>query len=413
MKKFQFVNTKYKPNKQKEIIATFFMEPSSDFIESANAVAGESSIGSWTELTTLTLGLQKKLQATVFYMDRISRAIKIAYPLALFEPGSVPQFLSSVGGNIFSMKAVKNLRLVDVEFPDKYINSFAGPAFGVNGIRTILKNRKKLILGSIIKPKVGLNPKQQAELSYDLWVNGIDLVKDDENLTNMSFNKFDERVKLVLKAQKKAEKKTGQVKLYSANITAEPEEMLRRAKLVKKHGGKVVMIDIVAAGLGAVQFIRNQNLGLIIHGHRAGHSTFSRNKKHGISMMVLAKLARLAGVDQLHTGTVVGKMDGTKDEVIAINKSIRSKFGKLKPMLPIASGGLHPALLPELIKILGDDLIANFGGGIHGHKSGSIAGAKACSQAREAIYKGHTLAEYGVKHQELADALNQWAKIKF
>jgi ribulose-bisphosphate carboxylase large chain len=404
-----FINTKYRPNMKKDLVVTFYLEANGDYKTAAAAVAGESSIGSWTELSTLKPNTAKKLGAKVFYLNRIKKIIKIAYPIELFELGSVPQFLSSVGGNIFSMKMIKNLRLVDVEFPDKYINSFKGPEFGVNGIRKILKNRNKLILGSIIKPKVGLSPKEQAELSYEIWKNGIDLVKDDENLTSMNFNNFDERVKRVLAMRKKVERETGKIKLYTCNITAEPEEMLRRAKLVKKHGGRVVMIDIVAAGLGAVQFIRNQNLGLIIHGHRAGHSMFTRSEKHGMSFLVLAKLARLVGIDQLHTGTVVGKMDGTADIVIETNEFLRSKFGKLKPVLPIASGGLHPFLLTELVEILGTDLIANFGGGVHGHSEGSGAGARACAQAKNALAKGHSLAEYAVKHEELATALSQWS----
>ena len=328
------------------------------FNEAAEAVAGESSIGSWADLGTLKLKVANRLKATVFYLNQKQKIIKIAYPLDLFELGSIPQFLSSVGGNIFSMKAVKNLRLMDVEFPEKYIRSFQGPGFGIEGIMKYLKIQNRIILGSIIKPKVGLDPDEQAELSYALWTNGIDLVKDDENLTSMTFNNFYDRARKVLKALKKAEKITGAKKIYSCNITAPPDEMLQRAQFVKKNGGKCVMVDIVSVGIGNVQYLRKQKLGLIIHGHRAGHSTFSRNPKHGISMLVLAKLSRLAGIDQLHTGTVVGKMDGSAEEVLSINEILREDFGhyhvlrenwsKIKPCLPIASGGMHPGLLPKI-----------------------------------------------------------------
>ena len=420
-----FMQVGYKPDPNKEILTTFYVEPAAKvpFNEAAEAVAGESSIGSWTDLNTLSKGTAQKLQARVYFVNAKKKIVKIAYPLALFEPGSIPQFLSSIGGNIFSMKLINNLRLMDVEFPPKYIKSFQGPAFGISGIRKILKNKNKLILGSIIKPKVGLNPDQQASLSYEVWMNGIDLIKDDENLTSLSFNNFEERVKKVLAMRRKAEKETGKVKVYSANVTAPPDVMLERAKFVKKHGGRVVMVDIVSTGLDNVQFLRKQNLGLIIHGHRAGHSMFTRSSKHGMTMLVLAKLARLAGVDQLHTGTVVGKMDGTKEDVLTINQLLREdwhqfnalkeNWSSVKPTLPIASGGMHPGLLEKLVEILGTDLVANFGGGIHGHVDGSAAGARACFQAAEAVSKKISLVEYAKTHEELHKALAQWSGIKY
>lgn len=418
-----FINRSYVPALSKELVATFCLEPELNFEEAAGAVAAESSIGTWTDLSTLKPLVARKLKPTIFYADAKSKIVKIAYPLALFELGSIPQFLSSVCGNIFSMKAVRNLRLIDVELPEKYIKSFDGPGLGIDGVRKILKNQSRLILGSIIKPKVGLSAQEHAEVAYTVWRNGIDLVKDDENLTDMVFNGFDERARRTLAALKKAESETGQIKIYAANVTAPPDEMLRRAKLVKKLGGRCVMVDIVSTGLDNVQYLRRQKLGLIIHGHRAGHSAFSRNPKHGISMLVLAKLARLAGIDQLHTGTVVGKMEGGAEEILRINDllredwrhyhSLRENWRGLKPTLPIASGGLHPGLLPKLVEILGNDLIANFGGGVHGHCDGSAAGARACRQAADAVARGVKLAEYAQTHAELKTALEQWGETSY
>ncbi|MBU1132194.1 type III ribulose-bisphosphate carboxylase [Patescibacteria group bacterium] len=423
MSHVSYINLSFHPDYKKELVATFYLEPAGKFNEAAEAVAGESSIGSWTDLSTLKLSVAKRLKATVFYLNEKQKIIKIAYPLELFELGSIPQLLSSVGGNIFSMKMVKNLKLIDIEFPEKYINSFQGPALGIAGIRKALKVKDRLILGAIIKPKVGLNPDEQAELSYDLWRNGIDLIKDDENLTSLSFNKFEERAKKVLAMQKKVEKETGKRKIYAANITAPPDIMLERAKLVKSLGGRCVMVDIISTGLDNVQYLRKQNLGMIIHGHRAGHSAFTRNPRHGISMLVVAKLARLAGVDQVHTGTVVGKMEGDAESVLRINEllredwndyhALRENWSKLKPCLPIASGGLHPALLPKLVSILGNNLIANFGAGLHGHRDGSSAGARACSQAAEAIAANIDLKEYAQTHSELKEALEQWADVRY
>jgi len=316
------------------------------------------------------------------------------------------------------MKAVKNLRLENIEFPKKYINQFDGPRWGIEGIRKILKIHNRPIIGCIMKPKVGLTSTQNANLSAKIFKNGVDLIKDDENLTSLIFNKFEDRVKKVLALKKKVEQETGQRKIYAFNVTAPVRTMIERAKLVKKSGGRCIMVDVISAGWSAVQELRNQNLDLIIHGHRAGHSAFTRSKKHGISMLVLANLARLAGVDQFHTGTVVGKMEGSAEEVCRVNDllkedwkefdKLREDWGSIKPILPIASGGLHPALVPKLVEILGENLIINFGGGLHGHPQGSIAGARAAVQSVEATIKGIPLKIYAKNHPELKIAIEYW-----
>jgi len=406
--KTDYLMVNYHPKKDREIIATFYVESKLPLKAAASEIAAESSIGTWTKVTTLTPEIFKKLSAKVFYLNPRQKIVKIAYPLALFELGNLPQLLSSIGGNIFSMKIIKNLRLLDLEFPDKYINSYQGPKYGIKGIRNILGIEQRPIIGAIMKPKVGLNPKQYATLAESLWRGGVDVIKDDENLTDLSFNHFKDRVKQILKTQKKLAKELNQKKIYIFNVSAPFVEMLARANLVKKAGGRCVMIDIVSTGLDNVQSLRQKDLGLILHGHRAGHSLFTRNPKHGLTMLVLAKLARLAGVDQLHTGTVVGKMEGSANEVIAINKFLKSPFGKLKPVLPIASGGLHPGLVSKLIKILGKDLIINFGGGLHGHPDGSAEGAAACFAAVEATMKNIQLNKYSNNHLALKKALEHW-----
>lgn len=419
MKKRTYLKPGYKPDYKNEIIVTFFGESKIPFKKMAEKVAEESSIGTWTKVSTLSDKVFDKLSARVFYLNPKTGIFKIAYPLALFEKNSIPQLLSSIAGNIFSMKVIKNLRLQDIEFPKKYINSFPGPKWGINGIRKLLNIYHRPLIGCIIKPKMGLTSTQQAKLSQEIFLNGVDLIKDDENLTDQSFNKFEDRVRKILPLKKEVEEKTGQKKVYVFNITAPTETMIKRAKLVKKLGGKCVMVDIVTTGWAGVQSLRNQNLGLIIHGHRAGHSAFTRNKKHGISMLVLANLARLAGIDQLHTGTVVGKMEGKKESVLKINEllkedwegfdRLREDWGDIKPVLPIASGGLHPGLVEKLVEILGENIVINFGGGLHGHPQGSVAGAKAAKQAIEAVNKKIPLKVYAQNHLELKKALDYWS----
>ncbi|MCF7907109.1 type III ribulose-bisphosphate carboxylase [Patescibacteria group bacterium] len=416
--KNKYLQLEYKPNYQEEIIATFYGESNGSLEELSEQVAGESSIGTWTKLTTLSDEVFQRLGARIFSLDKKNNIFKIAYPLSLFEKGSIPQLLSSVGGNIFSMKAVKNLRLENIEFPEKYIKSYPGPYWGIEGIRKMLNVYDRPIIGCIMKPKIGLTSKQNAQMASQIFANGVDLIKDDENLTSLSFNKFEDRVKKVLELKKKVEKKTNQKKIYVFNVTAPVSLMLERARLVKKLGGRCVMVDVISVGWGAVQELRRQNLKLIIHGHRAGHSAFTRNKKHGISMLVLANLARLAGIDQFHTGTVVGKMEGGEEEVCSINDllredwrefdQLRENWASLKPILPIASGGLHPGLVPQLVEILGQNLVINFGGGLHGHPQGSEAGARAAIQSIEAVQKGIKIKEYAKTHPELKVALNYW-----
>jgi ribulose-bisphosphate carboxylase large chain len=418
MIKNDYLKLNYKPNYQNEIVATFYGESRSSLKELAIKTAEESSIGTWTKINTLSSDILKRLAARIFYVNVKTGIFKIAYPLALFEPASIPQLLSSIAGNIFSMKAVKNLRLEDIEFPEKYINKYPGPKWGINGIRKITGIYNRPLIGCIIKPKLGLTSSQNAELAAQIFKNGVDVIKDDENLTDLSFNRFTDRVKKVLLLKKQVEKQTGKKKIYVFNVTAPTEIMLKRSAFVKKIGGQCVMIDVITAGWAGVQSLRNADLGLIIHGHRAGHSTFTRNKKHGISMLVLANLARLAGVDQFHTGTVVGKMEGEEEEVIKINEllkedsrefnKLRENWGKLRPVLPIASGGLHPGLTDKLMKILGHDLIINFGGGIHGHPRGSLAGARAAKQSIEATIKKIPLKIYARDHLELKEALEHW-----
>lgn len=407
-----YLTPKFKPSLNNFIICTFRLEPARGvkFTEAAVAVAAESSIGTWTEVGTLNMKIRHDLAAKIFHLNPKTGIVKIAYPLKLFEPGNTPQFLSNCAGNVFSMKVIKNLRLEDVEFPKNYVQSFPGPQLGLEKIRHKTGVYNRPLIGAIMKPKLGLSAKEHARCAYACFIGGVDIVKDDENLTNQTFNQFEDRARLTIRLAKKAEKETGEKKLCVFNISAPTSEMVKRANFVKKMGGDCVMVSVMTVGFSSLQELRYQNLGLIIHGHRNMHSAITRNPKHGISMLVLAKLFRLIGVDQLHAGTIVGKMKGEIEQVVKTNQFLRKSWFGLKPVLPIASGGLHPALVPRLIKILGKDVIINFGGGIHGHPDGTLAGAKAARQAVEATMKGIPLRIYAKTHPELRLALEHWGQ---
>ena len=402
MKYEDFVDLNYKP--KNDLICEFFVE-AKNLKRAAGAVAAESSIGTWTEVKT-EKAYVKKLAAKVFEINK--NLIKVAYPLELFELGNMPNILSSIAGNIFGMKEVKSLRLVDIIFPKKIVKSFKGPKFGINGIRRILKVKKRPLLGTIIKPKLGLKTKDHAKVAYEAWLGGCDIVKDDENLASQNFNKFKKRLELTFKAKEKAEKETGEKKGYMINITASYKEMIRRAKLVEDFGNEYIMVDIITCGWSALQDLREMEFNLIIHAHRAGHAAFTRNKKHGISMKVIAKISRIIGVDQLHVGTIVGKMFEKREDVLENIKALKEDLFGLKKVMPVASGGLAPIHLPILYKVFGNDVIIQMGGGIHGHPLGTFYGAKAAREAIDAVVQNISLKEFAKNYRELEIALKHW-----
>jgi ribulose-bisphosphate carboxylase large chain len=402
-----FVDLGYRP-KETDVVCTFYVEPEGVCMnEAAGAVAAESSIGTWTELSTAKPYVER-LAAHVFSIK--NNDVKVAYPVELFEFGNLPNILSSVAGNVFGLRALKNLRLNDIDLPQKLIRSFKGPKYGIEGIRKLLRVYGRPLVGTIIKPKLGLKTKDHAEVAYEAWVGGCDIVKDDENLSSQEFNPFEDRLAKTLESRDRAEEETGEKKVYMVNITAETKEMLKRAESVVNHGGEYVMIDILTCGFAALQTLREQDFNLVIHAHRAGHAAFTRNPKHGISMQIIAKAARIIGVDQLHVGTVVGKMSETREEVAENCEALKTEMSGLKTVLPVASGGLHPGLVLPLIHILGKDFVIQAGGGIHGHRDGTVAGAKAMRQAVDATMEGVSLSEYAKTHRELKAALETWGQ---
>ena len=253
MKYLDFVDLTYKP-KETDLICTFYVEPEGISLkEAAGGVAAESSVGTWTELTT-EKPYVKRLAAHVFSIE--GNVIKIAYPIELFESANMPNILSSVAGNVFGLKALKNLRLLDIEFPKQLLASFKGPAFGIAGIRKLLKVPKRPLVGTIIKPKLGLETKDHAKVAYEAWFGGCDVVKDDENLSSQKFNPFEERLTQTLESRDKAQDETGERKVYMINITAETNTMLKRAQTVVDQGGEYVMVDILTCGWSALQTLR-------------------------------------------------------------------------------------------------------------------------------------------------------------
>ena len=416
VEKLDFIDLKYKP--KNDLVCLFRITPNKiSMLKAVNTVALESSIGTWTKVKS-SKAYVEKLRAKVFSIK--GKNVKIAYPRELFESDNVPNILSSIAGNIMGMKAVKAIRLEDVSFPQSILKSYKGPKYGIQGVRKILKVKSRPLVGTIIKPKLGLNTRDHAQSAYESWMGGCDIVKDDENLASQKFNTFGERIARTLEKAHKAEQETGEKKAYLVNVTAETKEMMKRAQVVEDLGGKYVMIDIITAGWAALQTLREGGFKMAIHAHRAMHAAFDRNPEHGISMMVLADFARIIGVDQIHIGTGIGKLEGNIEDiedlaeeismkdVKAAHKRLAQKWGKINSVFPVSSGGLHPGHVPFLMKHLGKDLIIQAGGGIHGHPKGTRAGSVAMRQAVDAVLKKQTLKEYSKTHEELREALEKW-----
>ncbi len=424
-----FVKKDYKP-KNDDLVAVFRVIPAEGMsIEDAvGRIASESSVGTWTTLYTLPPRV-RDLMAKGFKIINLndgSYLAKVAYPIDLFEVGNISQLMSSIAGNIFGMKAIKGLRLEDIYFPEKYVKSFKGPVKGIQGVRDSLKIYNRPILATVPKPKVGMDVNEYSEAAYEILSGGIDLLKDDENLSNQNFIRFRDRLNSVMKVIDKVEKETNERKGYLVNITAETDEMKKRIKLVADSGNQFIMIDFVIIGWAALQTVRKlaEEYNLAIHAHRAFHAAFTRNPMHGLSMFVLAKLARLIGVDHIHVGTPgVGKLEAKTIDVINICNLLRENTYKprdndvfhleqpwygLKSVFPTSSGGLHPGTLPTVIENLGKDIIIQVGGGVMGHPDGPRAGGKAVRQAIDAAINGIDLKEYAKNHKELQRALEKW-----
>jgi len=432
----EYIDKTYTPDPEKNVIAVFRIKPAKGFTieDAAGGVAAESSTGTWTTLYPwYDTERVKKLSGKAYYFKDLgdgSWIVRIAYPVELFEKGNLPGLLASIAGNIFGMKRVEAIRLEDIYLPKTFLEDFKGPGKGIDGVKKIFGVTNRPIVGTVPKPKVGYSPEEVEKLAYEILVGGMDYIKDDENLTSPSYCKFEKRAEAIMRAIDRAEKETGEKKVWFANVTSDIREVKKRMKLVADYGNPYVMVDVVITGWSALTYIRDlaEEYGLAIHAHRAMHAAFTRNPYHGISMYVLAKLYRIIGVDQLHIGTAgVGKLEGGKIDVIRYARILREKHFKpdpddmfhleqdmyhIKPAMPVSSGGLHPGNLPGVIEALGTDLVIQVGGGVLGHPDGPRAGAMAVRQALEAIIKKIPLDEYAKTHKELARALEKWGFAK-
>ena len=395
--------------KESDLLALFRItpQPGVDPVEAAAAVAGESSTATWTVVWTDLLTACDVYRAKAYRVDPVPNATDqyfayIAYECDLFEEASLANMTASIIGNVFGFKALKALRLEDMRIPYAYLRTFQGPATGVIVERERMDKFGKPLLGATVKPKLGLSGKNYGRVVFEGLKGGLDFLKDDENINSQAFMRWRERFLYVIEGINRAVATSGEVKGSYLNVTAGTmEDVYERAEYAREIGSIIIMIDLVM-GYTAIQSIAywSRKNDMILHLHRAGNSTYARQKDHGINFRVICKWMRMAGVDHIHAGTVVGKLEGdplmvkgfyttllaTQSEInLTQGLFFAQDWAALNKCLPVASGGIHCGQMHQLIHYLGDDVVLQFGGGTIGHPDGIQAGATANRVALESM----------------------------
>jgi ribulose-bisphosphate carboxylase large chain len=448
-----------KPENGEYLLTVFHLLPGKglNILQAASEVAAESSTGTNFKVNTET-AFSRELNALVYKYDLKKSLVWIAYPWRIFDRnGNVQNILTFIVGNVLGMKEVSGLKLLDVWFPTEMLEQYDGPSYTLDDMRKYLGVFDRPILGTIIKPKIGLTASEYAEVCYDFWVGGGDFVKNDEPQADQDFCQYEKMVKNVKMAMDKAVKKTKRKKVHSFNVSsADFDTMIKRCEIVRstgfEKGSYAFLIDGITAGWMAVQTLRRKYPDVFIHFHRAAHGAFTRPENpFGFTVLVLSKFARLAGASGIHTGTAgVGKMAGSPEEDIVaahnilnykdighffeqswstvpngdpdivnlVRRDSRHKeilsddsWRGLKKCCPIISGGLNPTLLKPFIDVMGTiDFITTMGAGVHAHPKGTEAGAKALIQSCEAYSKKIEIKKYAKNHKELAEAIKFFTK---
>ena len=438
----------YEP-KDTDVLAAFRITPQEgvDPEEAGAAVAGESSTATWTVVWTDRLTDFEQYQGKCYRLDPVPGnpgqwMAYVAYDLDLFEEGSIANMTSSIIGNVFGFKPLKALRLEDLRIPVAYVKTFDGPPHGILVEREMLGKFGRPLVGCTIKPKLGLSARNYGRVIYEGLRGGLDFTKDDENVNSQPFNRWRERFLYTMEAVERAQERTGEIKGHYMNVTAPSmEDMYERAEFAKELGSNIVMIDLTIGYTAMTSMSRwARRNGMLLHLHRAGHATYTRQKSHGVSFRVVAKWARLIGADHLHAGTVVGKLEGDPDMIAGYYDTLREDvvpanlahgiyfdqhWASLRSVMPVASGGIHAGQTAQLIGHLGEDCVLQFGGGTVGHPMGIAAGAaanrvaveaviQARNEGRDILAEGHEILARAAKSSaELQAALDTWGAVAF
>jgi ribulose-bisphosphate carboxylase large chain len=413
------------------IHATYLIETPLDIQRAAETLAGEQSSGTFVAIPGETDELRHRHGAKVEKITELESVpspsipgsrtkgkppteyhraeLQISWPLENVGY-NLPTIVSTLQGNLYELSQFSGLKLMDIEFPQSFAAKFTGPKFGIAGCRKLTGVQNRPLIGTIIKPSVGLTPDQTASLVSELANAGIDFIKDDELMANPPHSPFDQRVAAVMRIINDHAQKTGKKVMYAFNISDEIDAMLSHYDLVQSAGGTCAMVSMNSVGLAGVKKICDQG-ALAIHGHRNGWGMLNRHPFLGIEFPAYQKLWRLAGVDQIHVNGIANKFWESDDSVV------RSIESCLKPMLggfsilPVVSSGQTGLQAPETYRRTKTiDLLYMAGGGIIAHPSGAPAGVRALQQAWEAAVDGIPLEDFAKTHIELRQQLEKFGK---
>ncbi len=329
-----------------------------------------------------------------------------------------------------------------MRIPLAYVKTFQGPPHGIVMEREYLDKYGRQLLGATTKPKLGLSARNYGRVVYEALRGGLDFTKDDENINSQPFMRWRDRFIFAMEAVNRAAAETGEVKGHYLNVTAATmEEMYERAEFAKELGSVIIMIDLTIGYTAMTSMSKwARKNGLILHLHRAGHGTYTRQKNHGVNFRVIAKWCRLLGVDHIHAGTVVGKLEGDPNAIRGYYDTLRlaqieknptngiyfdQDWGSMPGVMPVASGGIHAAQTPELLHYLGEDTVLQFGGGTIGHPMGIAAGAtanrtaieliiQARNEGKDYLHEGADILKKAARWCEpLRAAIDVWGDISF
>jgi 2,3-diketo-5-methylthiopentyl-1-phosphate enolase len=407
------------------VVATYYASVPRDMIMYyiAPFLAVEQSTGTWTPVPGETPEVRSKHVAKVigiyeapFYEYEVPKGVEdrtyivqISYPYRNIE-NQIPMLLTAVLGNISMGGPIK---LLDIYFPKVFTDGFVGPQFGIQGVQEILGVKDRPLLNNMIKPCTGYSCEIGEGLFYEAALGGCDVIKDDELIADMKFNKVEDRVKAYMAMEKRVFEETGEHTLYTVNVSDNIPKMFDTARRAVAAGANAIMVNYMAVGLPALQALAEDpevNVPILAHMDCAG--AWYESPVSGVSShLVLGKLPRLAGADVIVFPAAYGKAPYLKDRFLYTADVMCYPLYSLKPAMPMPSGGITQAMVPTCVADLGRDIMIGSGAGIHAHPMGPAAGARAFRQAIDATMQGIPVEEYAKEHQELAVALGIWTGI--
>ena len=393
------------------INASYQLSTSADPQRTAALIAGEQSSGTFIAIPGEDEALKARAAATYDIQALEDQPIEgdvrhyrltLSWPLANIGP-SLPNLMATMAGNLYELRPVKSLRLLDFDLPRAFADAYPGPAFGIAGTRALTGVPQAPLIGTIIKPSVGLSAADTAAMVEQLCAAGIDFIKDDELQADGPACPFDERVRLCMQVIRKHAERSGRKVMYAFNLTGELDEMRRRHDLVMAEGGTAVMLSLNSVGMSGFNAFR-RHTQLPIHAHRNGWGYLQT----GWSYVAWQKLWRLAGVDHMHVNGIANKFQEDDDSVIASARACLKPLFSHKPcaVMPVFSSGQTVMQAePTWQRLQSPDLIFLAGGGLFAHPGGIASGVNALRQAWDAAMAGVPLQQAATSHRELREAI--------